>query len=194
MLGLWWTQLVGSNGWGGVDVIIKAMLILIRGNSGSGKSTVARLLRDKFLDNGFEKVALVEQDHLRRIVLKEKDKKGGDNIGLIEQTVRYALSMGYITILEGILYSGHYAPMLKRLVDSADSTKVYYFDIPLEETLRRHKTKPNSHEFGEKELRAWYSQRDYLHVKDEQIISEQLSCNDIVEKLFLEAKSGILNT
>ena len=56
-------------------------LIIIRGNSGSGKSTLAaelRLRRER-------KCALVGQDMLRRVVLKEKETQGSDNIDLIEQ-------------------------------------------------------------------------------------------------------------
>jgi len=40
-------------------------LILLRGNSGSGKSTIARAVRDRYSRG----LALVEQDYLRRIVL-----------------------------------------------------------------------------------------------------------------------------
>lgn len=62
-------------------------LIVLRGNSGSGKTTTASMLRTR-LDRA---VALVQQDVLRRIMLKERDVAGGANIGLISQTARYAL-------------------------------------------------------------------------------------------------------
>lgn len=74
-------------------------LVILRGNSGSGKSSTARELRAR-LGRG---VAWVEQDYLRRTVLREKDAPGGANIGLIDQTVRYALDCGYDVVLEGIL-------------------------------------------------------------------------------------------
>ena len=48
-------------------------LIVLRGNSGSGKSTVARAVRERY-GRG---CALVEQDYLRRIVLRELDGDGG---------------------------------------------------------------------------------------------------------------------
>jgi predicted kinase len=77
----------------------RTRLVVLRGNSGSGKSSVARELRAR-LGRG---VAWVEQDCLRRIVLREHDVQHGANIGLIDQTVRYALDKGYDVILDGIL-------------------------------------------------------------------------------------------
>jgi predicted kinase len=63
------------------------VLIVIRGNSGSGKSSIARQLQRRH-GRG---CALIEQDYLRRIVLRERDKPGGIAPALIEQTVRFAL-------------------------------------------------------------------------------------------------------
>jgi hypothetical protein len=85
-----------------------ATLIVIRGNSASGKSTIATGIRAK----GGPGIAIVGQDHLRRVVLKDKDKPGAANIGLIDLVTRYALDHGYITVLEGILYAAHYGEML----------------------------------------------------------------------------------
>jgi predicted kinase len=47
----------------------RTRLIVLRGNSGSGKSTVARALREAY-GRG---IARVSQDLIRRIILKEKD-------------------------------------------------------------------------------------------------------------------------
>ena len=92
-------------------------LIVLRGNSGTGKSTVARLVRER-ARSGL-KVAIVEQDYLRRIVLKEKENEGTANIGLIQQTVSYCLGRGYHVVLEGILYSKRYGDMISTLVGEA---------------------------------------------------------------------------
>jgi hypothetical protein len=72
-------------------------LVILRGNSASGKSTIAKLLRER-LGRG---VAWVEQDYLRRTVLREHDRPGLPNLGLIDVTTRYALDAGYHVILEG---------------------------------------------------------------------------------------------
>lgn len=55
-------------------------LVVLRGNSASGKSTVAAEIRNRF-GRG---LALVGQDNLRRTVLRERDVAGGANTGLID--------------------------------------------------------------------------------------------------------------
>ena len=70
-------------------------LIIIRGNSASGKSAVAEELR---IELG-GKVAVVGLDTLRRTILREPDELGNiDIIGLLDQTVRYSLDHGYTVI------------------------------------------------------------------------------------------------
>ncbi|WP_367049486.1 hypothetical protein [Streptomyces sp. Je 1-332] len=54
-------------------------LIVLRGNSASGKSSVAAGLRERYGRN----LALVGQDNLRRTVLREHDRPGAASIGLI---------------------------------------------------------------------------------------------------------------
>lgn len=96
-------------------------LIVLRGNSGSGKSTTAWALRERL----GRRLALVEQDYVRRIVLKARDTADGPHYGLIEQTVRYALDAGYDVVLEGILHRGRYHDLLsprKRLVVTGAAT------------------------------------------------------------------------
>lgn len=124
-------------------------LVIIRGNSGSGKSRVAGVIREQLPG----KVALIEQDYFRRTVLKEKDKADNtDIINLLEQTTRFAIKCGYIVILEGILSSEKYGKMLRQLANDFVS-EVFYLEVSFEETLLRHQSKPNRHEFGSMEMR-----------------------------------------
>jgi predicted ABC-type ATPase len=75
-------------------------LILLRGNSGSGKTTVAKRVRE----SSQRKIAVVEQDHIRRTLLKEKDMTGYANVAaLIQQIVNFAMDREYDVIVEGIL-------------------------------------------------------------------------------------------
>jgi chloramphenicol 3-O-phosphotransferase len=59
-------------------------LVILRGNSAPGKSSVVAGLREMF-GRG---LALVGQDNLRRTVLRERDRPGAANIGLIGLTAR----------------------------------------------------------------------------------------------------------
>lgn len=154
-------------------------LIIIRGNSGAGKSTVARALR---ADTG-RKVAIVEQDYLRRFILHEKVEAGEDTLDLIEQTVTFALSRKYDVILEGILPFTEYGGMLKRLVDQCPQHYLYYFDASLEETIRRHAAKTEAMDFGEDELRKWYRKDDYTRFAGEHIILESSTIDQTVRRI-----------
>lgn len=119
-------------------------LVVVRGNSASRKSSVAAGLRERF-GRG---LALVGQDNLRRIVLRECDRPGAANIGLIDLTARYALDAGFHVAVEGIPYD-----MLAQL--RADH-RGYYLDVPFGETLTRHATKPIADDVNETQLRDWY--------------------------------------
>lgn len=159
-------------------------LIVLRGNSGSGKSTVAKRLREV----STRKIAIVEQDYLRRFILKEKEVEHGDNIDLIFQTVAFSLEHGYDVILEGILYFPRYGAMLAKLVEFVGQSYFYYFEVSLEETIRRHATKPNSHEFGETELRSWYRPLDLTGFKGEVVIPEVYSVEQSVQAISAQTK------
>lgn len=59
----------------------------------------------------------------------------------------------------------------------------YYFELPFEETLARHMTKPNCDEFGEKEMREWYVGHDLLEIFEEKIILKEQIAEEIVEMI-----------
>ena len=151
-------------------------LVCIRGNSGSGKSTLSLMLRDAYGGRG---VAVVEQDYIRRKLVHERDQPGAANIDLIGTVVRHCLRAGIHTVLEGILDAGRYGEMLDDLHrDYTGPQHWYYLDIPYEETLRRHATKPQAHEYGAAEMADWYRHRDLLpggreHVIDADSTAEQ---------------------
>jgi hypothetical protein len=87
-------------------------------------------------------VGKISQDNLLRVVLRERDVPGGANIGLIDQTARFALTRGHHTIVEGIFNAGHYGAMLTALIsDHPGRAFAYFLDVPFPETLRRHATK-----------------------------------------------------
>ncbi|MEU6323697.1 kinase [Streptomyces sp. NPDC047009] len=158
-------------------------LIVLRGNSASGKSSVAAGIREKF-GRG---LALVGQDNLRRIVLRERDRPGAANIGLIDLTARYALDTGYHVIVEGILYADHYGEMLAQLrADHCGATHGYYLDVPFAETLARHATKPIANEVAEPQLRDWYRPLDLLPGGSETIIGADSALAETIDHIMLD--------
>jgi hypothetical protein len=124
--------------------------------------------------------ALVEQDYLRRIVLRERDEPGGIAPALIAQTVRFALDHGYHAVLEGILVRDRYGPMLTALREAhRGRTSVFYLDVSLDETLRRHTTRPQATEFTPDDMRGWFAGRDLLG-GDEHVVPESSTLEDTV--------------
>lgn len=160
-------------------------LIVLRGNSGSGKSTVARALREAH-GRG---VAWVSQDLIRRIILKEKDQPGGANIGLIDQVARYSLEHDYHVVLDGIFYADRYEAMLAGLArDHIGVSRFYYLDVSMEETLRRHATRPQADEFGADDMRNWYRSRDLLGGICERIIPETSTLQESTALILAETQ------
>ena len=158
-------------------------LIVVRGNSASGKSSTAAGIRHRF-GRG---LALVGQDNLRREVLRERDRPGAPNIGLIDTVARYALDAGYHVVVEGVLYADRYGEMLTRLGhDHRGPTHYYYMDVPFAETLRRHATKPQAAEFGEAVLRSWYRECDLLPAGIETVIGADSGLDETVGRIMLE--------
>lgn len=155
-------------------------LIILRGNSGSGKTTVAKLLFDHFHADAM----LVSQDVVRRTMLRVKDVPDNPAIELIYRLCSYGNQLNKIVILEGILRRDIYGDMLTKLISDFNGlARVYYFDIPFNETLRRHATKPNAHEFGEAEMRQWWRSNDVLGVKEEQIFNAEMSADDMLKNI-----------
>ncbi|MCJ1966628.1 kinase [Candidatus Nanosynbacter sp. TM7-087] len=168
-------------------------LIILRGNSGCGKTSTARLLQCQLGDG----TMLVSQDVVRREILRVKDSENNPAIQLIYDLCMYGNNVGYTVILEGILSNKKYGAMLRRLLDDFQGEKlIYYFDVSFEETVRRHATKPNAHEFGESEMRQWWKDQDVLNVPGEQRIGEQLSQAEIVDLIHRDVLvlSGGVNT
>jgi predicted kinase len=163
----------------------RTRLIVLRGNSGSGKSTVARALREAY-GRG---VAWVSQDLIRRIILRERDQPGGANIGLIDQVARYSLDHGYHVVLDGIFYADRYELMLAALNrDHLGVSRFYYLDASMDETLRRHATRPQAAEFGPDDMRQWHRPGDFLDAIREHVIPETSTLQETISLILAETQ------
>ena len=158
---------------------MESKLIIIRGNSGSGKSTTAENLQSH-VGRG---TLLVSQDVVRRDMLKVQDRAGNLSIDLIRQIAEYGKGKCEFVIVEGILYKSLYGAMLKKLIQfyNQQQTYTYYFDLPFEETVIRHNSSAKKTEFGEEALRSWWKPNDYLGVAGETVLTNVLSENDVLK-------------
>ena len=158
-----------------------AQLIILRGNSGSGKTTTGKALQRKF-GHG---TMLISQDVVRREMLFVKDGPNPEAGKLLLELALYGKSNCNIVILEGILNSKWYKSLFQNLLDEyKEQIFAYYFDIPFEETIIRHQQKPNVHEFGEKEMRGWWNEKDLLDIIPEVLLYKELSLNEIVDIIY----------
>ncbi|UAJ80112.1 kinase [Leifsonia sp. ZF2019] len=132
---------------------VSGVLVVLRGNAGSGKSTVARLVQQR-LPAG--RCLVVSQDHLRRDMLREPDVLGANNAELLKTIAEWGLARGLLVVVEGILDVRRYQHTLERLRERSWASHFFAWDLSLEETIRRHGQRPKAAEFGEHKLRDWY--------------------------------------
>ncbi|WP_051450553.1 kinase [Actinospica robiniae] len=165
-----------------------ALLITLRGNSGSGKSTVAAGLRAAY-GRG---IAIIPQDVVRREIVRERDLPGAINVDLIGIISKHLLDQGVHVVLEGILYASHYGRMLDSLRrEHTGPTFGYYFDIPYEATVERHWTKSNCADWSPEDMRGWYREKDLLSGHDERIIGLESRAEETVQRIL--AETGLLD-
>lgn len=169
--------------------MLDTRLIVIRGNSGSGKSSVAREVRRRY-GRG---CALIEQDYLRRIVLREHDGVAVAGLAprLIAATARMSLEAGYHAVVEGILAAEVYGTELRSLIAGhPGGSHVYYLDVSWAETLRRHATRPQAADFTTAQMRDWYVPGDLLGVPGERVVPESSSLAETVEAILRTSGLG----
>ena len=153
-------------------------LIILRGNSGSGKSSVAKALQRKIGRN----TLLIPQDTVRREMLWVRDGKNTDALPLLIELLRYGNTHCEYVILEGILNSVWYKPLFEAAIEIFENRIfAYYYDIPFEETLKRHETKEKRFEFGEAEMRSWWKEKDFISIIPEKIFKEDISLENAVD-------------
>lgn len=163
-----------------LDMKDSSKMIILRGNSGSGKTTVADRLQ-KELGRG---TLVISQDVIRREMLWVKDGVNTEAISLLINLILYGKRNCKYVILEGILNAVWYKELFETIVSEFGShIYAYYYDLPFEETLQRHKTKPNSGDFGENEMRRWWKEKDYIEFIPEKILTSQLGIDETVKMI-----------
>lgn len=155
-------------------------LVIIRGNSGSGKTSAAKLVQHEFGQN----IMLISQDVVRRDILHVKDGKDTLALPLLKELLLYGKNHCAVTVLEGILHAEWYQPLFQFAKEIfKDNIYAYYYDLSFAETLVRHETRFKKAEFGEKEMRRWWREKDFIKIIPERIITADMSLDDTVQKI-----------
>ena len=162
-------------------------LVILRGNSGSGKSTLARRLQWELGRN----TLLIPQDVVRRDMLWARDGADTAALPLLRTLLRYGHENCEASILEGILYADWYRPLFQ---DAAalygENIFAYYYDLPFEETLRRHETKPNRADFGEEDMRRWWRERDFIGFIPEKVLGADVTLEAAEERVLRDLQKS----
>ena len=159
-------------------------LIIIRGNSGSGKSHLAQAIRAA-RPRG---VAIIGHDVLRREILHVRDRPGALSVPYIDLSARFALDNGLDVVIEGILHSESYGEMLAQLrKDHAGLTRCYCYELDLDETLERHRTKALAAEVSEADVASWYRSKDRVAALDESVFDATVSVVDALQQVLADA-------
>ncbi|MEI5906590.1 kinase [Bacillus spongiae] len=170
---------------------MESKLIIIRGNSGSGKTTIAKKLQEQFGQG----TLLVSQDAVRRDMLNVQDRKGNLSHDLIRQITEYGRDKCEFVIVEGILNKQRYGEMLQYLIEFyKGKAYTYYFDLSFEKTVERHQTRSKKKEFGEDSLRAWWNPKDYLGVDGETMLTNDMTQSDILNLILKQIEESVEET
>ncbi|MFE3190681.1 hypothetical protein ACFXHA_16840 [Nocardia sp. NPDC059240] len=157
-----------------------SVLVVIRGNSSSGKSTTALAVQGRFARGA---CLLVPQDVVRRQLLREPDVAGMANIELLEQIAGFGLARDLVVIVEGILNVDRYGATLERLTAAADHALHYSFDLTFEETVARHLDGTRRTEFTPEQMAGWYHGWQPLPFAAETRIDASWSAEAVVERI-----------
>jgi hypothetical protein len=155
-------------------------LIIVRGNSGSGKSSVAKGLQKRIGRN----TLIIQQDTVRREMLWARDGKDTAALPLLITLLSYGSLHCEYVILEGILNADWYMSLFESAMKLfEDRIFAYYYDIPFEETLKRHQTKEKKFEFGESEMRRWWNEKNFIRIIPEHVFTQDVSLEDAVNTI-----------
>ena len=155
-------------------------LIILRGNSGSGKTTTAKAIQNYFPRG---KVMLISQDEIRLGILNVKDRKENPTADLIRLIAEFGYDKFDVVIVEGILGSHIYKEIFEHLCRFFDEVYTYYYDISFEETVARHGQREKAKEFGAERMKKWWLEKDVLNFSNETLITSEMTQEQVVQMI-----------
>ena len=161
--------------------MVEPILIIIRGNSGSGKTYLAKKVQNYY---GTKRSLLIQQDIIRRDILHSDDHVGNISIELMTKMIEFGKQNYEITILEGILRKDVYSKMLNEAISKFEERSlVFYLDLSFEQTVKNNNKKKVS--FSTEQLKNWWREKDYLNDSD-------IVMNDSNEQLILKRVAELM--
>ncbi|QOD86737.1 kinase [Weissella viridescens] len=146
-----------------------SQIIVLRGNSASGKTSLARVLKAAHPQTTF----LIAQDTIKRELLLEHEGPHSLTPKLIVTLLDWALDHQLDIILEGILRTEHYRAVYTFLDSVTVPVHYFYLNLDFDIGLQRNNLKPTP--FSEIQLKKWWCHNGDPLKHAEIIIPTQLS-------------------
>lgn len=169
---------------------METKIIILRGNAGSGKSTISRALCEHFNDD----VLYLEQDTFRLGIIKTKQDENFQvrrNVltqGAMLAMLNWGLENCKYIIFDGIFSVKKYTNLIDEILKKSKNVYAYYFDLPFEETAKRHSTRDKAKLFDAEVMREWFKPHDYLPQIKEKIITKELTKEQIVSMILSDVE------
>ena len=161
-------------------------IIILRGNSGSGKTSLAKRIRDDIKEKYNDNIVIISQDTIRRDILNVRDKDDSKLLNnIILNIIKLSTKSGKNVILEGIFNKKYYENMFMTINELFKKEDIipYYFDLPFEETVNRHIWRKEKDEFCIEELKKWWLEKDYLSCIEEEKINSDRRIEDLSKEI-----------
>jgi hypothetical protein len=166
------------------------MLVVIRGNSGSGKTTTPAKFAAAMAGGARWSSRTTCGASCSASTTPAEPTRSRP--GFITAVARNALDLGYHVVLEGILHTDRYADVLRQLIDQhSGPSYVYYLNVSFAETVRRHHTRAEQVNFTPELMRDWYQHEDLLGTDGEHVIGETSMFDQTVDAIL--RTSGLVN-
>lgn len=154
-------------------------LIILRGPSGVGKSTVAQAL----LGRTTRPTVLVDLDYYRFSFVNPPHEDHNLEYEMSASDILIGLQLGFDVIFDGNFTAAAHDPFLAKLLRAhPEETYLFYLDASLDETLKRHETKSHPRISKEKMKEVYHYTSPTGHEK-EIIIPQGSSLEQTIEHI-----------
>lgn len=144
--------------------IMKPVLIIIRGNQSSGKTTLAAKLQEQL---GINKTLLIQPS-------------ADDDIQTMTKLAQYGQNRFEYVIIEGQLPKDIYAESIKGIIKMfGEQTLVYYLNLTLDQTIQLDQQRDNS--YGRERLAKQFKPYDQIDELEKQL--DELDINEKINRI-----------
>ena len=156
-------------------------LIVIRGATGSGKSSVAN-----YLHNNLEADSvLLPQDVFKIDIAKDNPLLHQAVLNALEESAKEFLAVESVVIVEGVLSKKHWHDMINRLAANNES-HIFFLSASLETSIKRASQRDKSSILSENDVRQFHPKSIPMGLLNEVIIDVDNTTVEVVAKIIAQ--------